>query len=183
MHSQLLCWLPLQRLPQMLCSLNSIENETTFSKIEGNVTNNSVFSVYSNSISISDICQLPTQQQRLPYRVKQCKIHTGYSNEDTWISLEHCGKPYLTIVWGKKINNAMGVNESKRRITVAFFVSTHGKKQLEPIVIWCLKIDLYLKSDLPVAKKKALGDRWKLTSVLKYEKCLWDQGNVWETSL
>ena len=47
-----------------------------------------------------------------------------------------------------------GGKRSKRRITVAFFVSGDGKKQLKPIVIWksenprCLK--KFNKGDLPV---------------------------------
>jgi len=56
--------------------------------------------------------------------------------------------------FGQKGKQCKGGKNSKKRVTVAFFVSAAGTKELKPIVIWksenprCLKG--FNKSDLPV---------------------------------
>ena len=108
-------------------------------------------------------------KERLP------EICSGYSKEDIW-NMDESGVFWQALPdsgFGQKGQQCHGGKRSKRRNTVAFFVSADGKKQLKPIVIWksenprCLKN--FNKGDLPVnffSQKKSWMTGEILNSIL-----------------
>ena len=108
-------------------------------------------------------------KERLP------EIVQNYSKEDIW-NMDESGVFWQALPdsgFGQKGKQCHGGKKSKMRITVAFFVSAAGKKELKPIVIW--------KSENPRCFKKL--NKSNLPVTYFSQKKAWMTGDIMDTIL